>query len=373
MWRSRILWRLFGAYGVLLAASFVGLGWLVIGRMESHLLQELQHELEVKTLLLQDLVVDSLKARAKLKAVDCRDIHLSVSSLKSKISRLCGLALLIGGLGCGAATGPSGSPGAGGGAGTTGQAGEGGTTSGGAGFGGSPGAGTGGGIAGAAGDAGSGGTTAGGTGGAGGAGTAGEGGRGGSGTGVAGNGATGGAIAGASGRGGTSGAGGRGGANGGAGGGMAGRAGSGGSVPLDPTLLALCSGTNPIKCTIPVATNTIDYTVTVELGDPNAASVARVQAELYRIVVPQTSIAAGQLVQQTFAVNVRTEAHDGYSADGKILDLLIDAPAGGPAPRLHGLGVAAAPSIPTIFVAGDSTVCDWAPEKSISAVVSAVT
>jgi lysophospholipase L1-like esterase len=44
-----------------------------------------------------------------------------------------------------------------------------------------------------------------------------------------------------------------------------------------------------------------------------------------------------------------------------ILDLLIDAPAGGPAPRLHGLGVAAAPSIPTIFVAGDSTVCDWDP------------
>src|SRR4029077_21052965 len=56
MWRSRILWRLFGAYGVLLAVSFVGLDWLVISRMESHLLQEIQHELEVKTLLLQDLV-----------------------------------------------------------------------------------------------------------------------------------------------------------------------------------------------------------------------------------------------------------------------------------------------------------------------------
>jgi lysophospholipase L1-like esterase len=43
------------------------------------------------------------------------------------------------------------------------------------------------------------------------------------------------------------------------------------------------------------------------------------------------------------------------------LDLLIDAPAGGPAPRLRGVGVAAAPSLPTIFVAGDSTVCDWDP------------
>ena len=134
-----------------------------------------------------------------------------------------------------------------------------------------------------------------------------------------------------------------------------------GSVPLDPALLSKCSGTNPIKCTIPVATNAANYVVTVELGDPAAASVARVQAELYRIVVPQMSIPAGQLVQETFAANVRTEQHDGYSAPGSVLDLLIDAPAGGPAPRLHGLGVALNQTIPTIFVAGDSTVCDWDP------------
>ncbi|HVY36512.1 MAG TPA: GDSL-type esterase/lipase family protein, partial [Polyangia bacterium] len=137
--------------------------------------------------------------------------------------------------------------------------------------------------------------------------------------------------------------------------------GASGAVALDPALLSKCSGTNPIKCTIPVPTNTADYVVTVELGDAAVASVARVQAELYRIVVPQTSLAAGQLVQQTFAVNVRTEQHDGYSAPGGVLDLLIDAPAGGPAPRLHGLGFSSNQTIPTIFVAGDSTVCDWDP------------
>lgn len=158
------------------------------------------------------------------------------------------------------------------------------------------------------------------------------------------------------------------GAGGGAAGGQAGARGMGGAVgtggaggvagavPLDPTLLSLCSGANPIRCTIPVAANG-DYTVTVELGDPAAASSSRVQAELLRVVIPTMSLGAGQLSQQTFSVNVRAEVHDGYSAPGMILDLLID----GTAPRLHGLGVAARPSLPTIFVAGDSTVCDWDP------------
>ena len=56
MWRSRIFWRLFGVYGILLTLSFGTLGWVLIGRMENHLLQEIQHGLEIKTLLLRDLV-----------------------------------------------------------------------------------------------------------------------------------------------------------------------------------------------------------------------------------------------------------------------------------------------------------------------------
>jgi len=127
-------------------------------------------------------------------------------------------------------------------------------------------------------------------------------------------------------------------------------------VPLDPALLSRCSGTNPIKCTLPVAADG-NYLVTVELGSPTASSTSRVQAELYRIVVPPVALAAGQLSQQTFAVNVRAEKHGSYSAPGMMLDLIID----GAAPALHGLGVVAASTLPTIFVAGDSTVCDWDP------------
>jgi len=56
MWRSRIFWRLFGAYTAILTVCFGVLGWLLIQRIENHLLQEIQHGLEIKTLLLRDLV-----------------------------------------------------------------------------------------------------------------------------------------------------------------------------------------------------------------------------------------------------------------------------------------------------------------------------
>ena len=68
MWRSRIFWRLFGVYSVLLAVSFGTLGWLLIDRMETHFLQEVQQDLEVKTTLVCDLVnscdADELPSRA---------------------------------------------------------------------------------------------------------------------------------------------------------------------------------------------------------------------------------------------------------------------------------------------------------------------
>lgn len=160
-------------------------------------------------------------------------------------------------------------------------------------------------------------------------------------------------------------------ANGGSGAGMAGggSGGSGGSVsggdtevPLDAALLSKCTGTMPIVCTFPVPANG-NYTVTVELGGA-AASRSRVQAEEHRISVPTTDVPGGQSSKHTFSLNVREEKHDGYGAPEKIINLLID---NGEdvnsqmVPMLKGVGFAAAPNIPTIFVAGDSTVCDWEP------------
>jgi hypothetical protein len=44
-----------------------------------------------------------------------------------------------------------------------------------------------------------------------------------------------------------------------------------GPVALDPSLLSNCSGTNPIRCTIPVPANG-NYNVSVELGSATAQS-----------------------------------------------------------------------------------------------------
>ena len=68
-------------------------------------------------------------------------------------------------------------------------------------------------------------------------------------------------------------------------------------------------------------------------------------------------MAAGAYSQQTFSVSVHNETHDDYTAPDKQLAVLIT----GDAPALHGIGYAAA-NIPTLFVVGDSTVCDWSTD-----------
>lgn len=55
MWRSRVFWRLFGAYCVLLTVSLSFLGWALIRRIEAHLLDEIRTNLEAKTLLVGEL------------------------------------------------------------------------------------------------------------------------------------------------------------------------------------------------------------------------------------------------------------------------------------------------------------------------------
>lgn len=128
-------------------------------------------------------------------------------------------------------------------------------------------------------------------------------------------------------------------------------------VPLDASLLSKCTGTKPIRCTIAVPANG-NYNVTVELGSAQAASHSQIEAELARIVVPTVRLASGEYSQHTFSVNVRNEVHDDYTFPGRQLDVVIS----GDAPALHGIGYTAA-NIPTLFVVGDSTVCDSDPVR----------
>lgn len=153
-------------------------------------------------------------------------------------------------------------------------------------------------------------------------------------------------------------------ATGGVGGGAGNSAGSGslgggggdsaGSVPIDPALRQKCTGTSPIVCQLPAPDGNWD--VTVDLGSDTAAGNSRLAAETRHYFGDARATAVGAHELVSFTANVRMEKHDGgQSAPSNILDLVID----GSAPQLRGIGIRSAPQSITIFVAGDSTLCDW--------------
>ncbi len=55
MWRSRMFWRLFGAYSLVLAAGLGVLGWTLTRRVEAHLLEEIRHHLDMRAILVREL------------------------------------------------------------------------------------------------------------------------------------------------------------------------------------------------------------------------------------------------------------------------------------------------------------------------------
>jgi two-component system phosphate regulon sensor histidine kinase PhoR len=54
MWRSRMFWRLFGTFGVLLLATIAFLGIIVVNRVEQHFLQQIEESLEAKAILVRE-------------------------------------------------------------------------------------------------------------------------------------------------------------------------------------------------------------------------------------------------------------------------------------------------------------------------------
>lgn len=139
------------------------------------------------------------------------------------------------------------------------------------------------------------------------------------------------------------------------GGGDGSASGAGGeAAELDPPLLARCQGSAPITCQLDAPNG--NYDVTLDLGSDTTAGSTRVAAETGHYLGAASVTAPGQHAWLSFSVNVRAEQHDGgQSAPGNVLDLRLD----GTAPQLRGLRLRAAPQAITVFIAGDSTVCDW--------------
>jgi len=123
-----------------------------------------------------------------------------------------------------------------------------------------------------------------------------------------------------------------------------------------------------------------NYRVTVTFGDDHAASATTVKAESRRLMVESVTTAAGESATRTFIVNVRTPIlpPPPKNASGGNAVVLIPGEQGsltwdekltlefsGPAPRIRALEIAYV-NVPTVFLAGDSTVTDQRGEPGAS-------
>jgi lysophospholipase L1-like esterase len=120
-----------------------------------------------------------------------------------------------------------------------------------------------------------------------------------------------------------------------------------------------------------------NYTVTVTLGDDKAAAVTTVKSELRRLMLENVRTNPGATVTKTFDVNVRTpqiQAVDGVAAGQVKLkapretveeawnwDPRLTLEINGAHPAVRTIAIAPA-HVPTLFLLGDSTVCDQPAE-----------
>lgn len=120
-----------------------------------------------------------------------------------------------------------------------------------------------------------------------------------------------------------------------------------------------------------------NYNVTLTLGEATAASNTTVKAELRRLMLENVSTAAGEVVTRTFTVNVRNPqiaARDGVAAGEVKLkspresvmeawawDRRLTLEINGSRSALRSITITPVAG-PTLFLLGDSTVCDQAGE-----------
>jgi lysophospholipase L1-like esterase len=117
-----------------------------------------------------------------------------------------------------------------------------------------------------------------------------------------------------------------------------------------------------------------NYAVTVTFGDSSAATTSTFKAESGRLMLERVTVPAGQVAMRTFTVNVRTprlpklplnavgreavtldpfDSGNTLDWDDKLTLEVVSAHA-----ALRSVEIASAPTVPTVFLAGDSTVTD---------------
>jgi lysophospholipase L1-like esterase len=117
-----------------------------------------------------------------------------------------------------------------------------------------------------------------------------------------------------------------------------------------------------------------NFNVTVTFGDSAAATTTTVKAESGRLMLERVEVPAGQVVEHIFTTNVRTpklpklplnatgreevsldqfDSGNTRDWDGKLTVEIVS-----PHAALRSIEITSAPTAPTVFIAGDSTVTD---------------
>lgn len=119
-----------------------------------------------------------------------------------------------------------------------------------------------------------------------------------------------------------------------------------------------------------------NHRVTVTLGDPSGASDTTIRAELRRLMVERARTQSGELVQRTFIVNVRrpTIGTQGgvrlkdreRAEESAAWDEKLTLEFSGARPCVAAVDIEPAGPLPTIYLLGDSTVCDQPNEPYAS-------
>jgi lysophospholipase L1-like esterase len=142
----------------------------------------------------------------------------------------------------------------------------------------------------------------------------------------------------------------------------------------DPLRSGFCTSDKPFFFSVDLPEG--NYKVTVTLGDARHKSTTAVKAELRRLMLENIHTAAGQFATRQFVVNIRTPriAGGGQVALKKPRETTDEAWAwdqrltlefNGSRPCLCALEIEKA-DVPTVFILGDSTVCDQSREPYAS-------
>ena len=131
------------------------------------------------------------------------------------------------------------------------------------------------------------------------------------------------------------------------------------------TSAGFCSSDKPFYFSAAVPEG--NYKVTITFGDKNAASVTTVKAELRRLMLERIETRRGQFVTASFIVNVRTQKIEGESevklkdrektTEWWAWDEKLTLEFSNLYPSVDSIEIEPV-KVPTVFLLGDSTVCD---------------